>query len=144
MRVAIVGSRDYPELGEVRRFVAALAKKYPEATIISGGAKGVDSAAEQAALSVGLDVCSFRPKPGPGGYRIQHLQTVDGHWVHEGWLDKRYWNSFGRAAFARNRNIVECADVVVAFTTGSKGTAHSITLAELTGTPVHIYRPKGA
>lgn len=46
MRVAIVGSRTYPDLAEVREFVAGL----PQGTlVISGHGRGVDMAAEDAA-----------------------------------------------------------------------------------------------
>jgi len=43
VRVAVVGSRSYPDLDEVSAFVDAL----PESTtLISGGAAGVDTAVE--------------------------------------------------------------------------------------------------
>lgn len=60
MRVAIVGSRDWPEPERVRAFVAELAKRYPNATVISGGARGVDQEAEQAARLCALEVVSYR------------------------------------------------------------------------------------
>lgn len=143
MRVAIVGSRNYPELGEVDRFVASLAKKYPDAVIVSGGAAGVDGRAEAAGRQYGLSVESYRP------YKSR---VKEGHYCtilvklgeSQEFVDEdTYYASFGRAAFARNRNIVEAADVVVAFTTGSKGTANSLGIAKELGKRTFVYTPKG-
>jgi hypothetical protein len=58
MRVAVVGSRGYSDLDEVRGYVRSL----PDGTIIvSGGAHGVDAAAEEAAGQRGHVVESYRP-----------------------------------------------------------------------------------
>ncbi len=55
-RVAIVGSRNYTRLGEVHDYVSGL----PQGTIIvSGGAIGVDEAAERAANACGLETRIF-------------------------------------------------------------------------------------
>lgn len=52
MKIAIVGSRDYHDLAAVWRYVESL----PEDTVIvSGGARGVDAAAEMAAKSRGME-----------------------------------------------------------------------------------------
>ena len=53
MRVAIVGSREYPNLAEVRAYVRALP---PDTTIVSGGARGVDRVAAAEAHRQGLAV----------------------------------------------------------------------------------------
>lgn len=54
-RVAIVGSRDYPALGEVTAYVESL----PAGTVVvSGGTRGVDQTAEKAARARGLTVVS--------------------------------------------------------------------------------------
>lgn len=56
--VGIVGSRNYPTLDDVRRYVKAL----PDGTtVVSGGAKGVDSVAARAAGRRDLPVIEFRP-----------------------------------------------------------------------------------
>ena len=56
MKVAIVGSRNFPKLSWVREFVARL----PDTTtVVSGAARGVDRAAEVAAKEHGLTVESF-------------------------------------------------------------------------------------
>ncbi len=111
-RVAIVGSRDFSDLGAVRDFVRSLPA---DTTVVSGGARGVDSAAETAASSRGLPVKSF---------------PAD-------------WNRFGRSAgIRRNADIVRNSDVVVAFHQGgSRGTQNSIDLARGMGKPVFIIPP---
>jgi len=59
MKVAIVGTRTYPDLEKVREFVRTLPKN---AIIISGGAKGVDQTAEDEARKQGLEVISVTPE----------------------------------------------------------------------------------
>ena len=109
MNIAIVGSRDFTDLNMVKRFVESLPQG---TTVISGGARGVDTAAEHTARSMGFPV------------RI--------HSAH--------WEEFGkRAGFLRNQDIVAEADLIVAFWDGtSKGTAHTIKLAESSGKPCMI------
>src|ERR1019366_3739515 len=101
MKIAIVGSRDYPHPEKVR----ALINNLPADTVvISGGARGVDTWAEQAARARGLEVIIF----------------------------PALWHAYGkRAGFIRNRQIVESADKVVAFWDGlSKGTKMSIDISQ--------------
>jgi predicted Rossmann fold nucleotide-binding protein DprA/Smf involved in DNA uptake len=113
MHIAIVGSRDYPDLAQVTRYVAAIARKYPDAVIVSGGARGVDQAAESAAIDLGLETI---------------IHPAD-------------WDTHGKSAgFKRNALIVRDAEVVVAFQkNGSRGTQHSIDLARAQGKPVYVY-----
>lgn len=113
MRLAIIGSREYPDLQEVADFVKAL----PDGTVIvSGGAKGVDTAAAEAARARGLEVVEFRPN-----YKLH-----------------------GRGAtFIRNREILENCDAVVAFWDGrSRGTKFTIDTAERMKKPLEIVRSK--
>lgn len=100
-RIGIVGSRDFPDLSLVRQLVAKVPDKW---VVVSGGARGVDHAAEQWALRNGLKVEVIRPD----------------------------WERFGRSAgFRRNEDLVEAIDCLVAFWTGtSKGTEHTIELAK--------------
>ena len=109
MRMAIVGSRDFRRLDKVRQFVADLSL---DTTIVSGYARGVDRTAEDAARLRGMRVISIPPQ----------------------------WNTYGKqAGFVRNREIVAHADELVAFWDGkSKGTAHSINLAQRKGIPVLV------
>lgn len=110
MRVGIVGSREFPDLEMVREYVRALDK---DDVVVSGGARGVDLAAEQAAKSAGMRVDIYVPD----------------------------WRKYGkRAAFLRNRLIVENSDRVVAFWDGvSRGTLNSMDLARELGKPLHVY-----
>lgn len=144
MNVAIVGSRDYTRLDIVERIVFGIAAKYPDAWIVSGGARGVDQAAERAAQEGGLRVKSYRPfeSPRSGEYGISiWLSHDDGDpfgSVHE------RFDSYGKAAFFRNELIVNDADVVVAFWDGkSRGTKHDIELARAAGKRLFIYNSEG-
>ena len=109
MRLAIVGSREYAHPDKVRGFVSNLAA---DTVVVSGGARGVDTWAAEAAKARGLEVQIF----------------------------PAMWGAYGkRAGFMRNKQIVEAADGVVAFWDGqSKGTQHTISLAKEAGKPVRI------
>lgn len=110
MKIAIIGSRNYPNQRQVVRYVKALPSG---CIVISGGARGVDSWAEEAAKARGLETIVFLPE----------------------------WDKYGKSAgFRRNADIVTTADRVVAFTTGSAGTEHSIMLAKRYGKPIEIFR----
>lgn len=110
LKIAIVGSRDYANLPQIRHYVQSL----PRGTIIvSGGARGVDSVAEAAAVECGLQTLIFYPD----------------------------WDKHGRSAgFIRNNDIIKSSDIVVAFWDGvSRGTLSSINLAKKYGKPLVIY-----
>lgn len=117
-RVAVVGSREYPNIGLVRTFVRRLAERDPGATVVSGNARGVDRAAEAAARYAGLKVVSL----------------------------KADWDRYGKkmAGFIRNGQIVDACDVVAAFWDGSSnGTADTIGKAKVAGKPVSVWGPDG-
>lgn len=109
MKIAIVGSRNFKRLDKVVRFVSHLEK---DVIVVSGGARGVDQAAERAARQHGLQTLIIRPD----------------------------WDKYGKSAgFRRNHTIVEQADELVAFWDGkSKGAKHSIDLARKKGIPVLV------
>lgn len=123
-RVAIVGSRDYgvwyhegiryQDLSEVREFVGSLPACV---TIVSGGARGVDTAAENAAREFGMSLKVW----------------------------KADWATYGkRAGMVRNRQIVDDVDCVVAFWDGfSKGTKHTIDEARAAGKFVIVFNERG-
>jgi hypothetical protein len=109
VKVAIVGSRDYPDLFQVHSYLdyhlserEAMGDPTPY-IIVSGGAKGVDTeAVEYAKRAWNVDSIVF-------------LADWSGHGK--------------RAGFIRNRQIVNEADHVVAFWDGvSRGTKHTIDL----------------
>lgn len=111
-RVAIVGSREFPNLDQVREYVRTLP---PDTIVISGGARGVDRTVEYEARRIGLEV-----------------EIWPANW-------NRYGK---RAGFLRNQDIVNSADELIAFWDGqSRGTLHSVELARERGIPVRIYGP---
>jgi hypothetical protein len=104
IRVAVVGSIAFEHVEIVRAYVDALPL---HTVVISGGAKGVDTVAQEAAQARGLDTLIF---------------PAD-------------WNTHGRAAGPiRNKQIVDAADQVVAFWNGSsRGTLNTVVLALAAG-----------
>lgn len=111
-KVAVVGSRAYGKLRSVGRYIDTL----PEGTIIvSGGAKGVDTAAELAAAKRGLRTKIFLPDYGTYGGKL--------------------------APIKRNEQIVDYCDRLVAFWNGkSLGTLNAITRARKAGKKVKVFR----
>ncbi len=118
MRVAVVGSRSFPDLDLVREYVRSL----PEgAIIVTGGARGVDKTAEEEAQKRGLIV-----------------EVYPAAWRKFGRYDPT-------AGFERNGTIVERADRLVAFHhEDSRGTADSIAKARARGIPVAVFGPRAA
>ena len=136
MRVAIVGSRDYPRLRVVSGYVQTLP---PDSVVVSGGAAGVDEQAVRAAIARGLK---------------HHEVKVDTAGLPEDEEERR--REFGRRAYARNTKIVEWVDAVVAFWTTCKrpncprpqphmthGTAHAISEARRLKKPLRQIGPDG-
>ena len=96
---------------------ADLSRYIPEEAtmLVSGGANGVDTLAERYAKEKGLPIKVIKPQYGLFGKR---------------------------ATLLRNRQIVECADLVVAIWDGeSSGTAYTIDYAHEKGVPVRLYIP---
>lgn len=92
LRVAVVGSREYPNLQQVIDFVNTL----PDGTtVVSGGARGVDITAQRAAEARGLPVQIFLP-------RFQRENTPYSPFHY----------------FDRNTEIVVNSDCVIAFPWG--------------------------
>lgn len=112
-RIAIVGSRTFKRLELVAKFVRSLPY---DTVIVSGGAKGVDSTAENIAKHLGMKTDIYLPD----------------------------YARYGKSApMIRNSLIIENCDEVVAFWDGvSKGTKDSIDKAERLGKPCKIYLPK--
>jgi pimeloyl-ACP methyl ester carboxylesterase len=113
MRVAIVGSREYPNLADVRQFVW---EQERDTVIVSGGASGVDSVAVAEARRLGMPYEVYLPD-----------------WQKHG----------RSAGAIRNRQIVEAADEVAAFWDGtSRGTAITIEMAKAAGKRLRIFQPQ--
>ena len=111
MRYAIIGSRTCTS----RKFVFPILDKILHSgdIVVSGGAKGADSLAEEYARQMGFTVVVY----------------------------KAMWDLYGKSAgFKRNVQIIDDADEIIAFWDGkSKGTRHSINLAKAAKKPVHVY-----
>jgi len=102
MRVAFVGSRIWTDWKSIEKAMKALNSNTD--TIISGGARGVDTMSIHVAKKLGF-------------------RTL----VHEADWER---NGFA-AGYIRNEEIVSDSDIVHAFWDGeSKGTLHTITIAE--------------
>lgn len=113
MKVAVVGSRGL--VVDVAPYIPA-----ETAEIITGGAKGIDTLAEQYARERGIPVRIFRP-----------AYEVLGKW----------------ATLARNDQIVNAADMVVAIWDGtSRGTQYTVRRALKLNKPVKVYviKPTGS
>lgn len=117
MKIAIVGSRKFPQLQLVEWFIRDLPLGV---TVVSGGAVGVDQAAEEYARLRGLETEIKRPDLEGVGERKEFTE--------------RYYE--------RNQKIVDSADLVVAFTEkDAGGTWDTIKRARRAGKPVKIIRP---
>lgn len=99
MQLAVIGSRTFDDFD----LMVTTLDKFPNPTIISGGARGADQLAARYARLRNAPLIEYLPD----------------------------WNKHGKAAgFIRNQLIVDAADAVIAFWDGqSRGTAHSIDLA---------------
>lgn len=104
MKVAVVGSRNFTDYNLVKE---TLDEIKDISLIVSGGARGADSLGERYAAEKGIPIKIFLPA----------------------------WDVYGRSAgYRRNVQIVEAADIVIAFWDGlSRGTRHSINLAREKG-----------
>lgn len=132
MRVVIIGSRsiankDNPNYEKekelVRKAVAAELAKLPEQpfTVLSGGAKGVDTVAEEFAAENGLDFVLFKP---------YHL------------VDNKV-EYMPRFFFSRNKQMIDNSDMVIAvWDEESNGAKHAIEYAKKRRKPTTVITPK--
>lgn len=127
MKIAIVGSRGFPDIDLICEFVDSL----PEGTtVISGGAKGVDTIAEKAARKRGLEVIIYPAEW--DNFELPNARIKKNKWGRE-------FNV--TAGIERNKKICEEADEVIAFWDGmSKGTHFTIEYAKSKSIPVRIFR----
>lgn len=110
MRVAVIGSRGLNETALMPKILKELPAETTE--IVSGGAEGADKAAEAVAMAVGIPVRVFRPD----------------------------YDTFGKQApLIRNRQIVDYAELVLAFWDGaSRGTAAAIGICIENEKPIRV------
>ena len=109
LKCAVVGSRTFQDY----KYMVKMLGWHDISLIISGGAKGADSLARIYAREHNIPLREHIPQ----------------------------WDLHGKkAGFIRNKLIIDDADVVIAFWDGiSRGTAHSIKLAEEANKPFYIY-----
>jgi len=112
MKLAIVGSRSFSDYDMLCRVVAKVYEPIDE--IVSGGARGADTLAKRYALENDIKYTEF---------------PAD-------------WQMYGKkAGYIRNHAIVGNSDNMIAFWDGkSRGTMHSITLAQNADIPVYVKR----
>lgn len=108
MKAAIIGSRGIQAVDFARYLPEGICQ------VITGGAKGVDTLAEEYARRRGIPVRLFLPD----------------------------YPRFGRRApLVRDRQMVEACDLVIAFWDGvSRGTAYTVNYAKQMGKPVQLFR----
>lgn len=123
-RIAVIGSRDYPDMDKVGKAIAALPAN---TVIVTGGwwdgntmrinpTRGVDRAAAEAGRACGLTVV-----------------LVAADWA-------RYRK---QAGFRRNPVILDCSDSILAFWDGeSRGTKHGIDYAKKKHMTIEIILPE--
>lgn len=124
MKLCIVGSRSITDPNFVFRTIDKFIKEQGvgKVTVISGGAKGVDSLAKEYARVRALDFVEFVP------YHILD-KTVD--------FSKRFF-------FIRNKQMIDNADKVLALWDGkSSGTEHAISYSQKIGVPVMVVKSIG-
>jgi predicted Rossmann fold nucleotide-binding protein DprA/Smf involved in DNA uptake len=119
MKVGIAGSRERTDAKSVVDYIDSLGEND---VVISGGCRGVDTWAEIAAKRRGLKTIVFLPEKPPKG------------------APKHEWT---KAFYARNLQIAEACDVLVAFVSPKRkgGTENTINHAEKLGKPVIINYP---
>lgn len=112
-KLAIIGSRDFNDYATLKLFTMKSVNINLISSIVSGGARGADQLGEKFAEEFKLNKIVIKPD----------------------------WDRHGKiAGFLRNQDIIDNADVVVAFLVNkSKGTLDSINKARKKGIPVHVW-----
>lgn len=112
MVVAIIGSRTFFDFKRVEEEILKL--KLDITRIVSGGANGADQLGELFANKYNIPLIIYPPN----------------------------WDEYGKAAgFIRNKEIVNDADLIIAFWDGkSSGTKNTLDLALSIGKPTYLVR----
>ena len=111
MRVIVAGSREIRDIDLV--FFAMASSKFPIRTVISGGARGVDTLGEQIAKKYNINL---------------EIYPAD-------------WNTHGKSAgYKRNELMASKAEGLVAIWDGqSRGTKHMIDIAKRYQLKIYVY-----
>jgi predicted Rossmann fold nucleotide-binding protein DprA/Smf involved in DNA uptake len=142
MKIAIVGSREFVKGSDVECFMEQILmleyRNFPsnpdhplchkDITIISGGARGVDTYAEKFAKAHNIKIFIFKAN----WKDISHSDAII--------KNNKFGKYDARAGMRRNQTIVNEADKIIAFWDGkSTGTKSTIDLAIKAGKPVDIH-----
>jgi predicted Rossmann fold nucleotide-binding protein DprA/Smf involved in DNA uptake len=119
VRLGIVGSREFPNRFLVEETVRRMFARMPQISVISGGARGVDTWAAEEARRCGLDVVEFLP-------------DIEKYGIPQ-------------AYFERNTLIAEVAEAILAFWDGrSTGTLDTLRKAKTLGKKIRVVLPDGS
>jgi len=118
MRAAIIGSRDRDSADDRAKIINLVDSLSSDTIVVSGGCRGVDSWAEKAAKSRGLDRMIFRPKLRRDMTRSEIVEEY----------------------YRRNRKIIDNADIVYAMTSNKRkgGTGYTVNYALSKGKIVNL------
>ena len=137
MKIAVFGSRHGVSRDVV---VDYLRPRFdPRITVVSGGAPGVDSFAEQGWQSLGGHVISLRPrKLENGSWAVERWETEAGlYWIPD---DLPTFEDFTSAATFRDMLLAEEGERGVAFRHArSRGTGHTIDFFAAAGKPCAVH-----
>lgn len=125
MKIAVVGSREFKDKDLIRDIMSINFNVHNNDTLISGGARGVDSISECIVDKWNKIAYAYSKTP-------KQIKKI---------IFKPDWDRYGKSAgFIRNKLIIDEADMVLAFWSNqSKGTKHSIDLAIKANKPINIY-----
>ena len=104
--------------------------------IVSGGARGVDKLGEEWALKNGIQVQKF-----PAAWNDIKAEGAVVKSRTNPWTKKEEkYNS--NAGFARNKQMAQYADALVAIDYGTGGTNNMIKMAQQEGIKIFVYNPR--
>jgi hypothetical protein len=117
MNIAIVGSRSWEDYDRIEteffQYLKSQDIEVSSVTIVSGGAKGADTCAEKLAKARGIPFIKLKPDY------------------------QRYGSPV--AQFVRNEEIVKISDHILAFSNGTNGTKHVISVAKAYKRNLKVY-----
>lgn len=150
VRVAVLGSRNWPDMERVGAWVWRLADKYPRAIVFSGGIGNVHRAAAATALRRGLRLGILVPERRPSAVwdvRAKEIEpdrdyaeSADEPFATERtWLLGAAFATFAEAAHVRSAALVaQVAQVQCFHYERSPGTAGERAEAERIGRALHV------
>lgn len=128
MKVAVIGSRGFTDYAKMKDYLDRLNSMRPITLVVSGGAEGADSLGERWADENGVAKLIFEAKWSDLTHPDARIK-----------VNSRGNKYDANAGFRRNRDIVDAADVVLAFWDGkSPGTRNSVDYARSKNKPIKI------